>query len=283
MNIGNLEYYQRTIFLSFKSFNSNKENQYLIFQPQSEGERRLVTEKYTSSKQYLVTKSRPTVALGDLELRVREGDILGVIQQKDPLGNRGRWFCDNGAAKGFVEADCLVQHHPVEDPDLMKPVAVVAPYDEVTEDEYKKPTRKAPPVPRAGKSRCDQMSVHSYEEIGLEPSEAVLETMSADLSPLYEEIPGGSRCSVSSSSGSGRSEGRKSPRGKFYYAQFSFVPETCEQEEEEEVGGSAYVPVSRGQVVRVIAVSGDWWFVEDRKHCRGYVPANYLLPYYNTH
>ena len=201
MNIGNLEYYQRTIFFSFKSLNSNKENQYLIFQPQSEGERRLVTEKYTSSKQYLVTKSSPTVALGDLELRVREGDILGVIQQKDPLGNRGRWFCDNGAAKGFVEADCLVQHHPVEDPDLMKPVAVVAPYDEVTEDEYKKPTRKAPPVPRAGKSRCDQMSVHSYEEIGLEPSEAVLETMSADLSPLYEEIPGGSRCSVSSSSG----------------------------------------------------------------------------------
>ena len=127
------------------------------------------------------------------------------------------------------------------------------------------------PPERPPSTRCDQMSDHSYEEIGLEPSEAVLETMSADLSPLYEEIPGGSRCSVSSSSGSGRSEGRKSPRGKFYYAQFSFVPETCEQEEEEEVGGSAYVPVSRGQVVRVIAVSGDWWFVEDRKHCRGEV------------
>ena len=163
----------------------------------------------------------------------------------------------------------------------MKPVAVVAPYDEVTEDEYKKPTRKAPPVPRAGRSKCDQMSVHSYEEIAMEPSEAALETTSADLSPLYEEIPGGSRCSVvSSSSGSGRSDGRRSPRGKFYYAQFSFIPETCEEEEVEE---SSYVPVSRGQVVRVIAVSGDWWYVEDRGHCRGYVPANYLLPYYNTH
>ena len=244
----------------------------------------MITEKYTTSKQYLVTKSRPSAVVTDLELRVREGDILGVIQQKDPLGNRGRWFCDNGAAKGFVSADCLVKHQPAEESgegEQVKPVAVVAPYDEVTEDEYKKPTRKAPPVPRAGRSKCDQMSVHSYEEIAMEPSEAALETTSADLSPLYEEIPGGSRCSVvSSSSGSGRSDGRRSPRGKFYYAQFSFIPETCEEEEVEE---SSYVPVSRGQVVRVIAVSGDWWYVEDRGHCRGYVPANYLLPYYNTH
>ena len=258
-------------------------NKYLLFQPQTEGDRRLVREKYPSSKQYIVTTRTTAVANSELELMVREGDILGVIQQKDPLGNRGRWFCDNGAAKGFVEAASLVQHQPVEERDLAKPVAVIAPYDEVAEEEYKKPTRKAPPVPRPGKVRCDQMSVHSYEEIGLEPSEALLETASADLSPLYEEIPGGSRCSVSSSSGSGRSEGRRSPRGKFYYAQFSFTPEEEEEEEGQASLGSSYVPVSRGQVVRVIAVSGEWWFVEDRKHCRGYVPANYLLPYYNTH
>ena len=251
----------------------------LTFQPQSEGDRRLVTEKFATSKQYLVTKARPAAAASDLELVVREGDILGVIQQKDPLGNRGRWFCDNGAAKGFVEANCLVQHQPAEETEPVKPVAVVAPYDEVTEDEYKKPTRKAPPVPRVGKSKCDQMSLHSYEEIAaMEPCESVLETTSADLSPLYEEIPGGSRCSVSSSSGSARSDGRRSPRGKFYYAQFSFLPETGEEEEE-----NSYVPVTRGQVVRVLAVSGDWWYVEDRSQARGYVPANYLLPYYTSH
>ena len=53
------------------------------------------------------------------------------------------------------------------------------------------------------------MSVHSYEEILAE----VATLASADLSPLYEEIPGGSRSSVSSSSGSnrsGRSSGRRS-------------------------------------------------------------------------
>ena len=58
------------------------------------------------------------------------------------------------------------------------------------------------------------------------------------------------------------------------------------------------VKVSRGQVVRVIAISGmnnifpvilqlklfasgggEWWYVEDRHGTRGYVPASYLKPY----
>ena len=152
--------------------------------------------------------------------------MVGVIQQKDPLGNRNRWFCDNGQYKGFVSADILTLYNDTEVKDEdseeveVKPVAVVAPYDEVTEDEYKKPTRKAPPVPTssggqprvvnvATKTRSggnDQASVHSYEEITAEDAEvAQCETVSCDLSPVYEEIPGGSRSSVSSSSGSARS------------------------------------------------------------------------------
>ena len=68
----------------------------------------MVAGKYLASKVYLVTKTS-LGSCNQLELGVREGDVLGVIQQKDPLGNRARWFCDNGAAKGFVSADCLVQ------------------------------------------------------------------------------------------------------------------------------------------------------------------------------
>ena len=139
---------------------------------------------------------------------------------KDPLGNRERWFCDNGQIKGFVDAAILTQYtgaeadkEAVEDKDTSKPVAVVAPYDEVTEDEYKKPTRKAPPVPSAGKmtgvnnvrtpgvkTRSDQISVHSYEEISAELAMCAdrqltmcADQVSRDLSPVYEEIPGGSR------------------------------------------------------------------------------------------
>ena len=31
-----------------------------------------------------------------LDLQAKTGDLIAVIQSKDPSGNRGRWFCDNG-------------------------------------------------------------------------------------------------------------------------------------------------------------------------------------------
>jgi len=130
---------------------------------------------------------------------------------------------------------------------------------------------KAPPVPnflRASLKKRDseQISLHSYEEIAA--SEANSETHSQDLSPIYEEIPGGSRSSVSSSSGSGRS--LSSPRGKFYYAMYDFEPEKDE---------ITLIKVNKGQALRVVQVSGEWWYVEDRNGNRGYVPAAYLRPY----
>ena len=125
-------------------------------------------------------------------------------------------------------------------PSSSKPVAVVAPYDEVTEDEIRqRPTRKAPPPPQsstvaapsqpaftttaltgvasrlqnAHKRRSGdaaEQQQHRYEEIAASET-ASLQQQPQDLSPIYEEIPGGSRSSVSSSgSGSGRSVG--SPR-----------------------------------------------------------------------
>ena len=141
-----------------------------------------------------------------------------------------------------------------------------------------------PTQPRvAAKTRaldtCEAVSVHSYEEIAAsEAGHSMVETVSScwDLSPVYEEIPGGSRSSVSSSSGSALSarSGRRSssPRGKFYFAEYEFSPEDDD---------GSMVSVTRGQVVRVIATSGggEWWYVEDRHANRGYVPASYLKPY----
>ena len=171
------------------------------------------------------------------EIGVSTGDLLGIIQQKDPMGDRSRWFCDNGVSQGFVPASLLAPlgtgdssqlatdpqvarvdspasvPHPIEiaEEKGSKPVAVVAPYDEVTEEESKRPIRRAPGVPglprprrkesepggggaggsSSSSARAEQGSVHSYEEIAA--SEIASETQSQDLSPIYEEIPGGSR------------------------------------------------------------------------------------------
>merc|ERR1712098_1031385 len=280
---------------------------------QSFGDRKLLMGKYGSSKLYSVAQDCDG-SHNDLDLGVKKGDLVGVIQNKDPLGNRERWFCDIGSSKGFIQASMLTMFNDTDvdqEDESKRPVAVVAPYDEVAEDEYKKPTRRAPPVPVSLKmpstsnvsvsresarvqtnlpnsglktrSGNDQISVHSYEEITADSGvpvmggEIELNTSfepGCDLSPVYEEIPGGSRSSVSSNSGhSHRSYRSSSPRGKFYFAQYEFSPE-------EEDG--SMVKVSRGQVVRVIATSGagDWWYVEDRHATRGYVPASYLSPYY---
>ena len=39
------------------------------------------------------------------------------------------------------------------------------------------------------------------------------------------------------------------------------------------------IKVTKGQALRVVQVSGEWWYVEDRMGNRGYVPATYLRPY----
>ena len=189
--------------------------------------------RYAATKLYQATDN--FVPTNQFEIGVSTGDLLGIIQQKDPMGDRSRWFCDNGVSQGFVPASLLAPlgtgassqlasdppvarvdspasvPHPIEvvEEKGLKPVAVVAPYDEVAEEESKRPIRRAPGVPglprprrkesdaaggassNSSSARGEQGSVHSYEEIAA--SEIASETQSQDLSPIYEEIPGGSR------------------------------------------------------------------------------------------
>ena len=124
------------------------------------------------------------------------------------------------------------------------------------------------------------------------------------MSPIYEEIHGGSRSSVSSGSGSSGVGGHR-PSGfgrlqqqhihqqgstvasnstvtKFYYSLYEF--QATDQ--------AVMLSLARGQVVRIIpevnstslvagASSGlnDWCYVEDRDANRGYVPRQFLKLY----
>lgn len=116
-----------------------------------------------------------------LDIAINPGDLVGVIQKKDPMGNTKRWFVDNGLTQGFLPAEIL---NPIGD-DL--PVVIQThSYDDVTEESkveekivveqkvtpLKKqiPVRKAPPVPGQPVVKnllhpTDQQSNHSYEEI----------------------------------------------------------------------------------------------------------------------
>ncbi|NXX38691.1 DNMBP protein, partial [Tricholaema leucomelas] len=46
-------------------------------------------------------------AAQDLDVSLLEGDIVGVIKKKDPMGSQNRWLIDNGVTKGFVYSSFL--------------------------------------------------------------------------------------------------------------------------------------------------------------------------------
>ena len=81
---------------------------------------------------------------------------------------------------------------------------------------------------------------------------------SQDLSPIYEEIHGGSRSTVSSGSGGSAGSGGTGSsnssgvghaphaRGKFFYSEYAFT-----------ATDSTMLSITRGQVVRVIQVRGN--------------------------
>lgn len=131
--------------------------------------------KYAAAKLYQANEAfSPQDAL---DIGVNPGDLVGVIQTKDPMGNSKRWFVDNGVTQGFLPANILNPIGTELEPEA-QPVAApsqniceegktnayddVAEEDVVAENEEKKPVRKAPPVP---KKPSDQQSNHSYEEI----------------------------------------------------------------------------------------------------------------------
>ena len=130
--------------------------------------------------------------------------------------------------------------------------------------------------------------------ISLQPSQ--------DLSPIYEEIHGGSRSSVSSGSGSSGGVGHRSvgfnrlqhhvrheatennntTKAKFYYSLYEF--QATDQ--------AVMLSLTKGQVVRIIPETNsslgsgvvnsglnDWCYAEDRYANRGYVPRQFLKLY----
>ena len=49
-----------------------------------------------------------------LDIAVNAGDLVGIIQKKDPMGNTKRWFVDNGITQVhiyFLTAVSSVQKH----------------------------------------------------------------------------------------------------------------------------------------------------------------------------
>lgn len=67
---------------------------------QSDSQRVFVQQKYPADKLYHVTSTYTATDLMDLS--VMEGDCVGLVMDKDPMGNKDRWFIDNGGLYFYI-------------------------------------------------------------------------------------------------------------------------------------------------------------------------------------
>jgi len=62
--------------------------------PQMESQKIYVTQQYPPDKLFRILETH--IAPDAMEISVCEADVVGVIMEKDPMGNTERWFVDNG-------------------------------------------------------------------------------------------------------------------------------------------------------------------------------------------
>ncbi|XP_004701055.1 dynamin-binding protein isoform X1 [Echinops telfairi] len=77
---------------------------------QSEGCRASLLARYPPEK--LFQAERNFNAAQDLDVSLLEGDLVGVIKKKDPMGSQNRWLIDSGVTKGFVYSSFLKPYNP---------------------------------------------------------------------------------------------------------------------------------------------------------------------------
>ncbi|XP_030426954.1 dynamin-binding protein isoform X3 [Gopherus evgoodei] len=77
---------------------------------QSDELRAALLARYPPEK--LFQAERNFNAAQDLDVSLLEGDLVGVLKKKDPMGSQNRWLIDNGVTKGFVYSSFLKPYNP---------------------------------------------------------------------------------------------------------------------------------------------------------------------------
>lgn len=71
---------------------------------QSEELRASLLARYPPEK--LFQAERNFNAAQDLDVSLLEGDLVGVIKKKDPMGSQNRWLIDNGGKRFSAAGNC---------------------------------------------------------------------------------------------------------------------------------------------------------------------------------
>ncbi|GAB1288135.1 Rho guanine nucleotide exchange factor 38 [Apodemus speciosus] len=93
------------------SFEKKKPAQVLPEVPhQTDAHRSKLLSTYGAEELYQA--KRKCNATQEHDINLLEGDLVAVLEQKDPLGSTSRWLVDNGFVKGYVYSSFLKPYNP---------------------------------------------------------------------------------------------------------------------------------------------------------------------------
>ncbi|XP_060635123.2 rho guanine nucleotide exchange factor 38 [Anolis sagrei] len=82
------------------------------FPRQTENHRSVIMSTYNSDVLYQA--KRKCNATQELDIDLYEGEVIAVVEQKDPFGSTSRWLVDTGFLKGYVYSSFLKPYNPAK-------------------------------------------------------------------------------------------------------------------------------------------------------------------------
>ncbi|XP_042325634.1 rho guanine nucleotide exchange factor 38-like [Sceloporus undulatus] len=206
------------------------------FPRQTESHRSVILSSYNSDLLYQA--KRKCNATQELDIDVYEGEIVAVVEQKDPFGSTSRWLVDTGNLKGYVYSSFLKPYNPAKShKDARETSFCDGDFDNISlfvssrqldDNSTKPPGHKRSGSSSSHSSLCENTSVNGTE-----------------IDTFYEDDQ------------------------QTFYAVHAFQARS-----QQELSLREY---QRVRILRFSDLSGnkEWWLAE-AKGQKGYVPANYL-------
>ncbi|XP_048365890.1 rho guanine nucleotide exchange factor 38 [Sphaerodactylus townsendi] len=204
---------------------------------QTESHRSVILSTYNLDLLYQA--KRKCNASQEHDINLYEGELVAVVEQKDPFGSASRWLVDTGISKGYVYSSFLKPYNPAK----------------VQKD--------------AGEARfCDG----DFDNISLFVSSRQMENGCTKTAGHKRSDSGSSfnsLCEKSAVDGAEADSVHEEDDQHTFYAVHAFQARS-----HQELSLQEY---QRVQILRFSDLSGnkEWWLAE-AKGQRGYVPANYL-------
>lgn len=192
----------------------------------------------TYSMEELYQAKRKCNATQEYDINLLEGELVAVMEQKDPLGSSSRWLVDTGLIKGYVYSSFLKPYNPAK-------VQKVDAENRFCDDDF------------------DNISLF----VSSRPAhDSVTGTPEGSISDSSSSLSG--TCGKSEANGTDADSFQEVDEQIFY------AVHTFQARSDHELSLKEY---QRVHILRFCDLSGnkEWWLAEVQGQ-KGYVPANYL-------